>query len=840
MALGGQATSVGLRGDEIDDFSLTDVVRVFNSPINEEQAWAVCYQCTQCFIRGVSEQEYADFCRDGGRALRICRDGTVAVESSGSGKAHPDRSTTNDGDKKNSSTCRSYQKALETLGLTIFQALDYGLKEHEERHLSQSVESLIELMTVSNEDSKGDNHESHSVDDEGIENDVEDEDDQCHMTERLDRKQQLIMKMCQDRLSSPQNAGQHYKAVCRALVAEVVELLSFLDKISGDEKALKAVCSAEELTIDELERGDWARLWVQIMRELRHGVKLKKVEHVHLPPVEYELTPYEVLMEDIRSRRYTLNKIMVNGDIPRKVKNDAHEVILNFIRSRPPLQPVKDRVLSAAPPKKLNEREKLMDAIRGQPKLKPLKSPEAKSHVENSRTRIFDSDSDDEGDVPVRVRQVIKPDISLLLNSSTELEEEDELDAVNETTTDDDEDQARTRIIPTPLSPLTSLSPPTTPKPVSSVTWRETAVDDLIANRSEKKLARRHSITVCESPGKVPANGGFSWPWSRFRRSPQDSIPEHEDATEKGSESRTPVNGACSLSPGSVPDRTPTNNLSHSRLSCCSDHAHDKTANNLSQLNASELMHVSWKTECPRKSHSQSTAPCEDCRPVPGYIDLYRTYTKKWQNPVECLSLRLDEVMHIREVLTKAELESLSNQPFLYNQISKVKLCFTCKTTRFTLFGQWGTKCRLCKRTVCNKCLRKMNVPTDRFEKIPVYTLSPTPLTPEGQDLLTKFVGTGSKPPSPVITSQPVIKPVVTSSGKRRPLMRSHTITSRPPEAEAFIKGPQMNVCCECKKMVCEIIRVSRTSVTLATHGNDWQPQKSRASRNFHLDLKPV
>lgn len=55
-----------------------------------------------------------------------------------------------------------------------------------------------------------------------------------------------------------------------------------------------------------------ARLWVQIMRELRHGVKLKKVEHVHLPPVEYELTPYEVLMEDIRSRRYTLNKIMVS------------------------------------------------------------------------------------------------------------------------------------------------------------------------------------------------------------------------------------------------------------------------------------------------------------------------------------------------------------------------------------------------------------------------------------------------------------------------------------------------------------------------------------------------
>lgn len=54
-----------------------------------------------------------------------------------------------------------------------------------------------------------------------------------------------------------------------------------------------------------------ARLWVQIMRELRHGVRLKKVEQVHLPPVEFELTPFEILLEDIRLGRYKLNRIMV-------------------------------------------------------------------------------------------------------------------------------------------------------------------------------------------------------------------------------------------------------------------------------------------------------------------------------------------------------------------------------------------------------------------------------------------------------------------------------------------------------------------------------------------------
>lgn len=31
---------------------------------------------------------------------------------------------------------------------------------------------------------------------------------------------------------------------------------------------------------------------------------------------------------------------MVNGDVPPKVKKDAHAIILEFIRSRPPLKKV--------------------------------------------------------------------------------------------------------------------------------------------------------------------------------------------------------------------------------------------------------------------------------------------------------------------------------------------------------------------------------------------------------------------------------------------------------------------------------------------------------------------
>ena len=82
---------------------------------------------------------------------------------------------------------------------------------------------------------------------------------------------------------------------------------------------------------------------MQIIGELRRGVKLKKVECTYTP-TEFELTPYEMLMDDIRSRRFKLRKVMVDGDIPPRVKKDAHALILEFIRGRPPLKKVCGRV----------------------------------------------------------------------------------------------------------------------------------------------------------------------------------------------------------------------------------------------------------------------------------------------------------------------------------------------------------------------------------------------------------------------------------------------------------------------------------------------------------------
>ena len=38
-------------------------------------------------------------------------------------------------------------------------------------------------------------------------------------------------------------------------------------------------------------------------------------------------------------------QVMVEGRLPPKVKRDAHDVILEFIRSRPPLKPVSESSL---------------------------------------------------------------------------------------------------------------------------------------------------------------------------------------------------------------------------------------------------------------------------------------------------------------------------------------------------------------------------------------------------------------------------------------------------------------------------------------------------------------
>ena len=94
--------------------------------------------------------------------------------------------------------------------------------------------------------------------------------------------------------------------------------------------------------------------------------------------VIYAPSTKQMLLDDIRSRRYKLNKVMINGDLPPRLKKDAHELILDFIRSRPPLVPVSKRVLKPLPPKQETIYEKLMVSIRQEHKLRPTPLPQSR------------------------------------------------------------------------------------------------------------------------------------------------------------------------------------------------------------------------------------------------------------------------------------------------------------------------------------------------------------------------------------------------------------------------------------------------------------------------------
>ena len=76
---------------------------------------------------------------------------------------------------------------------------------------------------------------------------------------------------------------------------------------------------------------------------------------------------------------------------------------------------------------------------------------------------------------------------------------------------------------------------------------------------------------------------------------------------------------------------------------------------------------------------------------------------------LKTLNLQLDEVAHIRSVLTKAQLESVADTE-VREGVERGRVCFVCMTTKFGgLFSfSKGQKCQMCKQMVCAKCCSKV------------------------------------------------------------------------------------------------------------------------------------
>ncbi|NWY35094.1 SPIR2 protein, partial [Pheucticus melanocephalus] len=93
----------------------------------------------------------------------------------------------------------------------------------------------------------------------------------------------------------------------------------------------------------------------------------------------------------------------------------------------------------------------------------------------------------------------------------------------------------------------------------------------------------------------------------------------------------------------------------------------------------------------------------------------------EFSHPVESLALTVEEMINVRRVLVKAEMEKFLQSKELYSSLRRGKVCCCCRA-KFPLFS-WPTSCFFCKRSVCSSCSLKMKMPSKKLAHIPVYAL---------------------------------------------------------------------------------------------------------------------
>ncbi|XP_054394128.1 protein spire homolog 1 isoform X2 [Pongo abelii] len=752
----------GAAGGSQDALSLEEILRLYNQPINEEQAWAVCYQCCASLRAAARRRQPRHRVRSAAQ-IRVWRDGAVTLAPAADDAGEPPPVA----GKLGYSQCVETE-VIESLGIIIYKALDYGLKENEERELSPPLEQLIDHMANTVE-ADGSNDEGYEAAEEGL----EDEDEKRKIS--AIRSYRDVMKLCAAHLPTESDAPNHYQAVCRALFAETMELHTFLTKIKSAKENLKKIQEMEKsdessTDLEDLKNTDWARFWVQVMRDLRNGVKLKKVqERQYNPlPIEYQLTPYEMLMDDIRCKRYTLRKVMVNGDIPPRLKKSAHEIILDFIRSRPPLNPVSARKLKPTPPRPRSLHERILEEIKAERKLRPV-SPE---EIRRSRSDVT---------TPESTKNLVES--SMVNGGLTSQTKENRL--------------STTQQVPAQRKKL--LKAPTLAELDSSESEEETLHKSTSSSSVSPSFPEEPVLEAVSTRKKPPKFLPISSTPQPERRQP----PQRRHSIEK----ETPTNVRQFLPPSrqssrslvpritSVWPRTPFRPL-------------------FSTIQTASLL----------SSHPFEAAMFGVAGAM--YYLCERAFTSRWKSskeefcyPVECLALTVEEVMHIRQVLVKAELEKYQQYKDIYTALKKGKLCFCCRTRRFSFFT-WSYTCQFCKRPVCSQCCKKMRLPSKPYSTLPIFSLGPSALQRGESSMKSEKPSTAHHRP---------LRSIARFSSKSKSMDKSDEELQFP--KELMEDWSTMEVCVDCKKFISEIISSSRRSLVLANK----RARLKRKTQSFYV-----
>ncbi|CAB1323309.1 unnamed protein product [Coregonus sp. 'balchen'] len=707
------------------ELSLEEVLKSYEQPINEEQAWAVCYQCCSGLrVPHPATVTSVVYLVKDPSSILLLRDGTVS----------PQQEPCNNDDTDGPPLPPIAERQLvQSLGVAIYQALDWGLDDSEERELSPQLERLIERMVGGDHSLGADCSGGNGTTDEGYSGQEEEEEEEegekgpirpvCTFSQ--------VMTLCASRLANPALAPEHYQAVCRALFVETLELQTFLIKIRNAKEMLKKIKGEDpqedRAEIDALKRTDW-------------GVKLKKVqEHEFDPlPTEFSLTPFEMLMQDIRTRKFQLRKVMEDGDIPTRAS---------------------ERNLPPPPQEQQSLHERILAEIKQERKLKPFSvcvlfhSPAFGSLPCLAPTFPCDFKSTSCIDLSVSELRSQPPSRPRVLLKAPTLQEMEEMNIF-----EDEESSGE-------LCRAESL-------PTSMKRDRSFSEHDLAELRGEMLPSLSESANL---GGAVMRRG--ERPRSR---------------TLSGAGSRPTHRGWVPPSPARI-----------------------------------SLSSVDETTEGAETGSSSRS----------GYK---HQWMEEFSHPVESLALTVDEVINVRRVLVKAEMEKyLQNKELYYNLrrgkvqavtshpfilfsqslmievLSTVYVCLSqvccCCRIKFPLFS-WPSTCLLCKRSVCGSCSAKMKIPSKKMAHIPVYT-----------------VGFHSSPKS---------------HGHKSEVYKSlRTLSRRSVEEEfphLYAHGCSLrDVCADCTKFVADVISSSRKSLDILNNTPKWESAMPKPHPQPHASPHP-
>ncbi|XP_036141070.1 protein spire isoform X2 [Monomorium pharaonis] len=903
---------------KLDDcLNLQDILLMFDRPVTQEQAWALCYEIAYNLSRLTDKfYEISELSQ-----IILHKDGHIWLENLAGSKQF----------------YVSEEKAIFSLGMIIFKALDFGSNAGEEIALSSDLETLITLMTNCNRACEGDIEDRlQETDDEGIERDSGDTDAEDCAIQRTKLYAdsstctlKTILQVCARHVQNlHEDATSYYRNIMKAFVEEALNLSQFLEK-GVDDKQSQDLFSSNNVdrtssslqNINTLDFNDWtdiriwraiqARFWVQVISELRRGVKLKKVEanlgsrtssrrEGSLP--DYKMTPYESLMDDIRERRYHLKKTP-----PTPSRKDTHAIILEFIRSRPPLKKASERRLRPLQ-KESTLRELLMESIKKPPK--PLRSSSSRqntSHIEE--TSICNTSGESRmivlGEVPPsqpeqeqesaqdvaaqwlqsedqralsasdgvlaaanRRRQDVPPVPQPRQKIAKERSSIKVLSSNRNHITQNGEDIDEPKLLPKPSG--RNLDATRRIKKVIPVDFdlkldaEDDDDDDVDDYNEENFAAARFEEEDEESANPWRKTGGLRLTRNEYHRFCDAQLESYDLATQCPSRRASAKRHAtkCIIPLTSL---TGTTSLPQSRPQ---SRQHAGLADSILSQGPSPNISLNPSPNC--SPHPRTPRQPRRANTIAHDSKNDKTQDDEWENDIdkkttlgdmlldERLSLTLDEIVHIRSVLTKAELESLPVEGRVKEDVEKRRVCFLCLKTRFGLLGPWGQRCRLCKRTVCVKCYSKMRIPTEQFARVPVVLLSPglllSPTETENCNSKNSWLrnagAVGSAPASPASRRKdsalrngtPVSTPTMTPISTLTPMSMSpsHVIqgldkrnykggspaalsttktfsTSSGPSAEQRmvaerLRGVAVVVCHDCRIMVIQIIKSSRTT----------------------------